>query len=56
VHAYVDTQGNWFQRGEMGSFASNDKSKGSENYDASFWEFVMSLPDEQVVFLVDCHI
>jgi hypothetical protein len=56
TYAFIDADGKWCQRGEMGWWGMDDKSKGMPDYDATFWEFIRSLPDDQMVFIVDCHI
>lgn len=56
TYAFIDLYGNWQQRGEMGWFGMDDTSKGTDNYDEAWWEFVKSLPDDQLVYIVDCHI
>jgi hypothetical protein len=52
--AFVDTEGNWFERGNMGWWAT--VSNEDVNYDARFWAFIEALPDDQRLWVVDCHI
>jgi len=56
TYAFIDSDGQWNQIGEMGWWGMDDKSKGTVDYDSLWWKFVMSLPDEQRVYAVDCHI
>ena len=56
TYAFIDLVGQWNQRGEMGWFGMDDKEKGTENYDQAWWDFVKSLPENQMVYVVDCHI
>lgn len=56
TYAFIDMDGNWNQRGEMGWWGIDDKSKGTENYDEAWWEFINSLPEDQIVYVIDCHI
>lgn len=56
TYAFIDTDGNWNQRGEMDWWGMDDKSKGTENYDKAWWDFVHSLPDDLRVYIIDCHI
>lgn len=56
TYAFIDTGGNWNQRGEMGWWGMDDKEKGTPDYDAVFWKFVESLEPEQRIYIVDCHI
>ena len=56
TYAFVDTEGNWNQRGEMGWWGMDDKEKGTPDYDAAFWKFIESLAPEQRIYIVDCHI
>lgn len=52
--AFVDTEGNWVERGNMGWRAC--VSDEDDNYDAKFWTFIESLPNEQCLWVIDCHI
>jgi hypothetical protein len=56
TYAFIDTEGKWHQRGEMGWFGCDDKEKGTPDYDEAFWQFVRALSPEQRVYVVDCHI
>ena len=47
--------GEWIERGEMGWWAiSNDT--GKENWMDKAWEIIQSLPDDELITVVDCHI
>lgn len=56
TYAFIDLEGNWNQRGEMGWWGFDDPSQATPDYDAAFWQFAESLPDGQRVYIVDCHI
>ena len=56
TYAFVDTEGGWNQRGEMGWFGMSDEDKGTPDYDIAFWKFVESLELQQRIYIVDCHI
>lgn len=56
TYAFIDLDGNWQQRGEMGWFGLDDESKGTKNYDEAWWQFVKSIPADQLVYVIDCHI
>jgi len=56
THAFVDLDGGWNQRGEMGWWGISDEDEGTPDYDEAFWRFVHGLPPEQRVYVVDCHI
>lgn len=56
TYAFIDLYGNWQQRGEMGWFGMSDESGGTDNYDEAWWQFVKSLDDDQLVYVIDCHI
>lgn len=56
TYAFIDLEGKWQQRGEMGWFGCDDESKGTPDYDLAWWDFVRSIPDELIVYSVDCHI
>lgn len=48
--------GEWIERGEMGwrGIVTNDSGKDSWMYKA--WEIIQSLPDDELITVVDCHI
>lgn len=52
--AYIDREGRWVERGNMGWFAV--VSEENDDYNNQWWEFVRSLPDDQNLFVIDCHI
>ena len=56
TYAFIDTEGRWNQRGEMGWFGMDNPEKGTPDYDAAFWAFIESLDPSQRVYVVDCHI
>lgn len=56
TYAFIDLDGEWQQRGEMGWFGMDDTSKGTNNYDEAWWQFVKSIPEDQLVYVIDCHI
>jgi len=56
TYAFIDLHGNWQQRGEMGWFGMSDESAGTDNYDEAWWQFVKSIPEDQLVYVIDCHI
>ena len=54
TYAFIDLEGHWCGRGKMGWWGISMDEQDS--YDAAFWKFVESLPGDQRVFVVDCHI
>lgn len=56
THAFIDKDGKWNQRSEMGWFGMSDPESGTEDYNVKFWEFIESLNDDDRVWVVDCHI
>lgn len=52
--AFIDVGGNWIERGNMGWWAIVTNEDNS--YDAKFWTFIESLPDNQRLWVIDCHI
>jgi len=54
--AFIDTDGKWRQRGEMGWWASVDESQSTPDYNSTWWNFVGSLAADQMVYVIDCHI
>ena len=56
TYAFIDLEGKWNQRGEMGWWGCDDLSRGTPDYDRVFWSFINSLPGEQRIYIIDCHI
>ena len=56
TYAFIDKDGNWCQRGEMGWWGMDDPDKGTPDYNQAWWDFVNSLDPHDRVWVVDCHI
>jgi hypothetical protein len=56
TYAFVDANGDWYQKGEMGWWGMDDESRGTDNYDNEFWEMINNLHPDAMVSVVDCHI
>lgn len=56
TYAFIDMDGKWNQKAEMGWFGMSDPDGATEGYGMAFWEFIESLPDGTRVWVVDCHI
>lgn len=54
TYAFIDLDGNWNAKGHMGWFGVS--SNENDNFGTAFWRFVQSLPDNQRVYVIDCHI
>ena len=55
-YAFVDSDGKWHGKGNMGWFACDDATAESiEAYEDEFEAYVASHPDE-IVTMIDCHI
>lgn len=54
TYAFVDLEGGWNGKAEMGWFGMSHNE--DTDYNKAFWMFVQSLPDDQRVYVVDCHI
>jgi hypothetical protein len=52
--AFIDLEGKWNERGSMGWFAV--VTDENPDYDQAFWKFIETVPDQQRVYVVDCHI
>jgi hypothetical protein len=48
--------GQWVERGEMGWWAMVTDEKDKDAWTNEFYEMFMSLPDDTIITLVDCHI
>lgn len=52
--AYVTTDGEWVQKAQMGWWGFT--SDPNREYGKQFWAWIDSLPDDQYLMVVDCHI
>lgn len=55
-YAYIDTNGIWYERGEMGWFGMSSNDKDKDSWDDEFKKFIKSQKKSTIVTLVDCHI
>lgn len=55
-YAYVDTNGNWYERGEMGWFGASSNDKDEKSWNDEFKRFINNQKKSTIVTLVDCHI
>lgn len=55
-YAYVDTNGNWHERGTMGWFGISSNDKDEKSWDNEFKEFINNQKKSTIVTIVDCHI
>ena len=55
-YAYVDTNGNWYGRGEMGWFGASSNDKDEKSWNDEFKNFIKNQKKSTIVTLVDCHI
>ena len=55
-YAYVDTNGIWNERGEMGWFGISSNDKDEKTWDDEFKKFINNQKKSTIVTLVDCHI
>lgn len=55
-YAYVDTNGNWNERGKMGWFGISTNDKDEKSWDDEFKKFINNQKKSTIVTLVDCHI
>lgn len=55
-YAYVDTNGNWHGRGEMGWFGASSNDKDEKSWNDEFKKFINNQKKSTIVTLVDCHI
>ena len=55
-YAYIDTNGIWNERGEMGWFGISTNDKDEKSWDDEFKKFIKNQKKSTIVTLVDCHI
>ena len=48
--------GEWIERGEMGWWAVISNDTGKENWMDKAWQIIQSVPDDEMITIVDCHI
>lgn len=48
--------GEWIERGEMGWWAIVIDDKGKETWADQAWKIIQSIPDDELLTVVDCHI
>ena len=55
-YAFVDLDGNWHEKGEMGWFGISINDKEYTSWSDEFWNYVKSVPDSTYMLIIDCHI
>lgn len=55
-YAYIDTNGNWYERGKMGWFGISTNDKDEKSWDDEFKKFIKNQKKSTILTLVDCHI
>jgi len=48
--------GKWFEKGEMGWWATVSGEKDEETWNSIFWNMINNSPDDTLITVVDCHI
>lgn len=56
TYAFIDEEGRWHQKGEMGWWGVDDKSQATDDYHDAFWQMIDRLQEDTLVYVVDCHI
>ena len=54
--AFIDGNGEWHEKAEMGWWDMTSNDKAQEAWEAEFTEWFNSLPEDAELTLVDCHI
>ena len=55
-YAFVTTDGEWVERGEMGWFGISSNEMNEDEWDSKFREYLKTLDKDIILTLVDCHI
>lgn len=55
-YSFIDLDGNWHERAQMGSFALSSNEKLPIDWATEFWDYLKSVPDTTYMMIVDCHI
>jgi len=54
--AYVDLEGEWIEKGEMGWWGMTANEKAEVDWDKQYFEWLKSLPRDTWLINCDCHI
>ena len=49
-------KGKWIERGEMGWFGAVSNGKDIDTWADAVWEIIKSLPEDELITMIDCHI
>lgn len=55
-YAFVTPDGEWVERGEVGSFGTSSNEMNDDEWDAKFKEYLKTLDKNIILTVVDCHI
>ena len=55
-YAFVTSDGEWVERGEMGWFGISSNEMDDDKWDAKFKEYLKTLGKDIILTQVDCHI
>lgn len=58
IHSIIDLDGKWIEKGDMGwwGMCDNENQDTFNGEHGAFWEFINSLPDDIMLYIIDCHI
>lgn len=54
--AFIDTNGEWHERGEMGWFACVKNELAADIWEKEYKQYLNSLSDDVTITIIDCHI
>jgi hypothetical protein len=52
----VVKDGVWYQKGSMGWWGMSSDEMSQDEWNQKYWELIQSVPDDEILTLVDCHI
>lgn len=55
-YAFVDLEGNWFEKGQMGWFGMSSNEQKQADWDQEYLKFLDSLDPETTLVMIDAHI
>lgn len=54
--AFIDTEGRWHEKGEMGWWCTTNNEKTEEDWERIFKYYLRTLNGDEIITVVDCHI
>lgn len=56
TYAFVDQDGRWHESARMMMFGCSDPDTEMPDYAETYWQWIANLDDDQMLYVVDCHV